>query len=99
MSKNVILDLEKYMLPCFSKSIFGVECLGCGSQRALVLVCKGNFIEAFKMYPAIYTTLLFFIFLGFHFFDKTRNYSKIIIRLAILNMIIMMLAYFYKMSF
>lgn len=95
----MLLDLEKYMLPCVSKSIFGVECLGCGSQRALVLVCKGNFIDAFKMYPAIYTTLLFFIFLGLHFFDKSRNYSKTTIQLAILNMIIMIVAYFYKMSF
>jgi Protein of unknown function (DUF2752) len=99
VSKNTILDLEKYMFPCVSKKLFGVECLGCGSQRALVLVCKGNFIEAFEMYPAIYTTILFFAFLGLHFFDKTRNYSKTIIGLAIANMIIMIVAYFYKMSF
>ncbi len=87
------------MFPCVSKSLFGVDCLGCGSQRALVLVCKGNFAEAFVMYPAIYTTILFFGFLGLHFFDASRNYSKIVISLALLNMIIMIVAYFYKMSF
>ncbi len=86
------------MLPCVSKSLFGVDCFGCGSQRALVLVCKGNFIEAFQMYPAIYTTILFFAFLGLHFLDKTRNYFKPILGLAVLNLFIMILAYFYKIS-
>jgi Protein of unknown function (DUF2752) len=93
------LNLEEYMFPCVSKSLFGIECLGCGSQRALVLVCKGNFAEAFQMYPAIYTTILFFVFLGLHFFEKSRSYSKTVIGLAILNMILMIVAYFYKMSF
>jgi Protein of unknown function (DUF2752) len=98
VSKNTILDLEKYMFPCVSKKLFGVECLGCGSQRALVLICKGNFVEAFEMYPAIYTTILFFAFLGLHFFDKSRSYYKTVLGLALLNMCIMIIAYFYKMS-
>lgn len=88
--------MEEYMLPCFSKSLFGVECLGCGTQRALLLVFHGDFIGAFKMYPAIYTTIIFFILLFFHFVDKSRNYTKVIIFTAILNAIIMIVAYYFK---
>ena len=84
------------MLPCFSKSLFGVECFGCGTQRALLLLFQGEFVAAFKMYPAIYTTLIFFLFLFVHLIDKSRNYSKIVISLAIVNAIIMVVSYYFK---
>ena len=85
------------MLPCMSKQLFGVECLGCGTQRAFVLLLKGEFIEAFKMYPAIYTLLLLFAFLTLHIIDKSRNYSKIVIGLAIFNFLVIVISFFYKM--
>ncbi len=88
--------MNDYMLPCMSKKFFGIECLGCGTQRAFLLLIQGNFIDAFKMYPAIYTTVLFFFFLLLQFFDKSRNYHKIIISLAIINAIIMVISYIYK---
>ena len=88
--------MEEYMLPCFSKSLFGVECFGCGTQRALLLLFQGEFVAAFKMYPAIYTTLIFFLFLFVHLIDKSRNYSKIVISLAIVNAIIMVVSYYFK---
>jgi len=90
--------MEEYMLPCLSKKYFGMECMGCGSQRALLLVFKGEFSEAFFMFPAIYTTLLFFIFIGLNFIDKTRNYHKLIISSAIINAIVMVGAFIYKTS-
>ncbi|MCL9808800.1 DUF2752 domain-containing protein [Flavobacterium luminosum] len=90
------MKAEEYMIPCMSKKFLGIECLGCGTQRALYLVSEGKFAEAFQMYPAIYTLLLFFIVLGLHFIDKSRSYKKIIIPLAILNAVIMVIAYFYK---
>ncbi len=94
----MILDLEKYMIPCLNKKLFGIDCLGCGTQRALVLILKGNFAEAFFQFPAIYTTILFFGMLALHFIDKSRNYHKIIIVLAIVNAIIMIVSYIYKMT-
>ena len=81
-----------------NKKLFGVECLGCGTQRALLLVLKGDFSGAFHMFPAIFTTILFFGILGLHFIDKTRNYHKIIIGLAICNAVIMIVSYIYKMT-
>ncbi len=49
--------LEDYMIPCANKKIFGMECLGCGAQRATAFLFKGEFVLAFKMYPAIFTLL------------------------------------------
>lgn len=84
------------MLPCLSKMLFGVECLGCGFQRGFLLLLQGDFGGAFKMYPAIFTTLLFLGILGLNFIDKNRNYKKIIIASAILNGVFMIIGYYFK---
>jgi hypothetical protein len=81
-----------------NKKLFGVDCLGCGTQRAFMLLLNGEFSAAFQMFPAIYTTLFLFGFLGLHFIDKSRNYHKIIIGLAITNAVIMIISYIYKMT-
>lgn len=90
--------MEEYMMPCLSKSLFGMECLGCGTQRAFMLVTHGEFIMAFKMFPAIYTTIMLFAFIGLHFIDKSRNYHRLIVGFAILNAVIMIISYIYKLT-
>lgn len=90
--------MEEYMLPCMNKKLFGIDCFGCGTQRSLALLLKGDFIGAFNMYPAIFTTLLFFVVVGLHFIDKSRNYHKAIISLAVINAIIMVVSYFYRVT-
>lgn len=92
------MKLEDFMLPCMSKQLFGMDCPGCGMQRSLLLVLKGEFSEAFFMFPAIYTTILFFVSIGLHFVDKSRNYHKIIVPIAIINAFIMIISYIYKQT-
>lgn len=87
------------MLPCLNKSIFGIDCLGCGTQRAIVLIGQGEFVKAFYMFPAIYTLLLFFAAVILNFIDLSRNYHKIMIGLAITNAFIMVASYILKMFF
>ena len=84
------------MLPCLSKTLFGVECLGCGFQRGFLLLLQGDFAAAFKMYPAIYTTVLFLAIVGLNFIDKRNNYQKYIIGMAVINGLFMIVGYFYK---
>ena len=86
------------MLPCLSKTIFGFECLGCGFQRSFLLLINGNFIDAFKMYPAIYTLLTLFIFILINFKLKYKHSKKIISRLAYLNLSIMIINYLIKIN-
>ncbi|WP_243699516.1 DUF2752 domain-containing protein [Flavobacterium caseinilyticum] len=84
------------MFPCLSKTLFGVECLGCGFQRGFVLLLQGDLSGSFKMYPAIFTTLLFLGILLLNLIDSDRNYKKIIIGSAILNGAFMIAGYFFK---
>jgi len=90
------MDIDDFMLTCPSKKFLGVECLGCGAQRAVVLVFEGKFAEAFQMYPAVYTLLLFFFTLGLSFIDKKRKYSNILMIMVVVNLIIMIIGYIYK---
>ncbi|RTY81488.1 DUF2752 domain-containing protein [Flavobacterium sp. ZB4P23] len=90
------MNIEKYMLPCFSKTLFGIECLGCGFQRGFLLLLQGDFGGAFDRYPAIFTTLLFLGILALNFIDTNRNYKKIIIGTAVLNGVFMIAGYYFK---
>jgi len=92
------MDPTRYMIPCLNKSLFGIDCPGCGTQRAFLFILKGEFLEALYQFPAIYTTILFFGVLALHFIDKGRNYHKMIVGLAISNAIIMIISYIYKIS-
>ncbi|MFC3158888.1 DUF2752 domain-containing protein [Chryseobacterium arachidis] len=67
------MSIEDFMLPCPIKKAFGVECLGCGGQRAAVMVFKGQFLEAFHLFPAVYTILLFFGILILNMVDKKKK--------------------------
>jgi hypothetical protein len=84
------------MIPCLSKTLFGVECLGCGFQRSFLLLLQGNFNASFQMFPALFTSLLFLGFLGFHFIYKGIISQKLIIIVALINVLFMIAGYFYK---
>ncbi|MCW8980439.1 MULTISPECIES: DUF2752 domain-containing protein [Altibacter] len=90
--------LEDYMLECTNKSLFGVECLGCGIQRATALLFRGEFIAAFKMYPAIYTLLILALVVILNLFIKFRFAFQIKVGLLLLNVIIIIISYVIKMN-
>jgi hypothetical protein len=84
------------MIPCVSKTLFGVECLGCGFQRSFLLLLQGDFTGSFQMYPALFSSLLFLGLLGFHFIYKGVVSQKFILAVALINVLFMIAGYFYK---
>ncbi len=86
------------MVPCLNKSIFGLECLGCGIQRATALLFQGEFVAAFKMYPAIYTLIFLLFFVLFNLFVKFRFDFHIKMGLIIINVLIIVVSYFFKIG-
>ena len=89
---------EDYMLPCLTKKYLGIECFGCGFQRSIVLLFQGEFVAAFKMYPAIYTLLLFAVFLILNIFFKIKYAEKIKLILVVLNVVIIVTSYIIKIN-
>ncbi len=92
------MKLEDYMLPCMNKKLFGIDCPGCGLQRSASLLSEGKFYDAFTMFPAIYTTILLVVIAILHFILKKKITLKILMVLAISNVIIIVLAYIIKMN-
>lgn len=91
-------NLEKYMIPCVNKTIFGVECLGCGMQRSIVHLFSGEFAAAFKIYPAIYSIFFLLAVVLINFFVKFKFDYQLKIGLILVNAIVMVVSYFIKMN-
>ena len=92
-----MLSPEDYMIPCLSKKLLGFDCFGCGLQRSVSLLLHGEFIAAFKMYPAIYTLIPLFFLIGINIFYKFKNANKIINILAIASVSIIIISYTFKL--
>ncbi|MGB5609001.1 DUF2752 domain-containing protein [Eudoraea sp.] len=87
---------EDYMLPCVNKQLLGIECTGCGIQRAAVLLFHGEFVEAFKMYPAIYPLILLMGFLLLDNLMTIKYANKISIFLMIATVTTILINYILK---
>lgn len=87
---------EDYMMTCLTKKYLGIDCFGCGTQRAFFMLLEGDFRGAFDMYPAIYTLVLLVLIATLSIFDRARNYSRILIPLGIINAVIIVVSYFSK---
>lgn len=89
-------SLEDYMLPCLNKEFLGVECPGCGMQRAVVLLWEGEFTAAFFMYPALYTLIALFGFLLADQFFTIRYANQISIALMVASVALILTNFLLK---
>lgn len=92
-----MLSPEDYMIPCLNKQLFGFECFGCGLQRSVSLLFQGEFVAAFKMYPAIYTLIPLFLLIVISFFYKFKNANKLINILALISVAVIIINYIIKL--
>jgi hypothetical protein len=89
--------LEKRQMPCFYKSVLGVDCPGCGMQRAFIALLKGDFAGSLKLYPALIPTIVMLAFLVVHIFYNLKNGARILVSLFIFNAVIIVISYIFKL--
>ncbi|PZD77039.1 DUF2752 domain-containing protein [Mesonia sp. K7] len=89
--------MEEWMLPCLTQKFFGFPCPGCGGQRALMLLFKGEFTDAFLMYPAIFPLLAMVLVFVSHQFFQLKNFSSVFTKLAIISVTLILINYIFKM--
>ena len=58
---NIINWLEQRELTCLFKQYFYVDCPGCGFQRSIVELIKGNVEESFLLFPTTSALIIFVI--------------------------------------
>jgi len=86
-------------MPCFYKSVLGIDCPGCGMQRALIAMLRGDLISSLKLYPALIPTVAMLVLLVVHVFYQLKNGARILTWLFILNVVIIFISYIYKLNF
>lgn len=94
---GLISWLENNMMDCPYKKFFDVECMGCGMQRSFVALLKGNILDSFYFYPALFPMLIMFLFLILHIVFKFKNGARWLMYLFILNMAIVVISYIVKL--
>lgn len=95
--ENIIAFLERNMLSCSWKTFLDQDCMGCGMQRAIILLLKGEFLASFKMYPALLPLIFMFFYLAFHLKFNFKYGHLILKYLFIINVLIILLNYLYKL--
>lgn len=83
--------MEEHMLTCSYKSTFGVECLGCGTQRSIYALFQGDIIDAFIMNPGVPLFILTVLIGGYMIYRKSRFIAATFITgvsLTVLGMIV-----------
>jgi hypothetical protein len=94
---NKIIDfLEENLLSCSWQKYLNQECMGCGMQRAIIHLLKGEFIESFKMYPALLTLIIMFGYLIIHLKFNFKKGHLVLRYLFYLNVIIILVNYLIK---
>ena len=88
--------LEANMFTCPSVKYFSMECPGCGMQRGMIALLKGDFSASLVLYPALLPLLLLCCYALLHTKYKFSSGSKIIIGLQVLVVSIVTAHYIYK---
>ncbi|MDR2927732.1 MAG: DUF2752 domain-containing protein [Cytophagaceae bacterium] len=96
---SIIDWLEEHQLPCMHKFIFGMDCPGCGMQRAIIALLRGNIAESARMYPALIPIIVMLIFLVIHLKLKLKHGAAILVYLFIFNAAIITLNFICKLVF
>jgi Protein of unknown function (DUF2752) len=93
---SLINWLEENMLACPYKKYLDVDCFGCGMQRSLVALLKGDFVNSFYLYPALIPMIFMFVFLIVHLIFKFKNGGTILKYMFIFNVVIVVLNFAFK---
>lgn len=93
---DLISFLEEHLWSCKWKEATGMDCPGCGFQSSVIALLKGDFAEAFHLYPAIYSLLFLFVFFLVNLIFRFPKGNKIIQALVILNLVVIIVSYLIK---
>ncbi|HLC82932.1 MAG TPA: DUF2752 domain-containing protein [Bacteroidia bacterium] len=95
--QSIIHWLENHFMTCPYKAMSGVDCPGCGMQRAFIELLKGNFVESFQLYPALLPTIFTLLITILHLIFKFKNGAAIVKYSFIITVSIVVISFLLKM--
>ncbi|MES2681303.1 MAG: DUF2752 domain-containing protein [Bacteroidota bacterium] len=71
--------LEQHLFSCSIKSLLGVDCPGCGMQRAFIALLKGDLRESLCLNPSLLPFLFTLCFTICHLTFGFKNGARLIV--------------------
>lgn len=88
--------LEAHQLTCPSRSLFHMDCPGCGLQRSFIAMLKGDWTDSLHLYPALVPILILLTYAVLHFKFKFRQGARTVLIMQILVVSVVTVHYIYK---
>jgi uncharacterized protein DUF2752 len=89
--------LEHHLLRCPYKSFFGLDCPGCGMQRAFVALLRGDIKESFFLYPALLPVMLTLMLTLVHISFKLKEGARYIKYSYLISVVLIVISYIIKL--
>jgi len=97
MLLKIIFWLESHQGTCSFREHVGIECPGCGLQRSILALLKGDLVESILQFPALLPLMAMFAFLGIHLVFKFKHGAFVLKMFYITNISIIIMNYIYKL--
>lgn len=68
--------LSDHLATCPIKALTGLECPGCGFQRAGIALLRGELVNSLRLYPAFIPLVMTWLLLLLHLVFKFRQGAK-----------------------
>ncbi len=88
--------LEHHLLTCPSKYFFHFDCPGCGLQRSILALIKGDFVRSLQLYPATIPILFLIFYTILHLKFDFKSGAQVIKYIYLFTSIIVFIFYLYK---
>ena len=96
MLHKVITWLESHMGTCAFRELGGLECPGCGLQRSIIALLKGEILESILLFPALLPLIGMFAFLALHLALKLKHGALVLKIFYISNAVLILAGYIFK---
>ena len=98
MAYTEVIDwLSNHLLTCPLKACTGMDCPGCGMQRAIIKLLEGDLQGSLQMNPSALPILFMLIFLMLHLKFQFKHGARILTILFVLSSIILMTNYIIRL--
>lgn len=90
--------LEKHQMACSVKSHLGIECPGCGTQRSLIALFRGDILASIQQHPGVILFIITLLIVAVQIIFKFKNGGTVAMWFFIGTVAVTMINYILKMT-